>query len=95
MMKAAIYEKDTRKAMENMGTYAAEYDPIIKIYANMLEEMDTFLEDTSIDPRRKEILRKDIITYSNSLLLNPKSRDTVDIKISEPSSLEKALMNIG
>lgn len=41
-----------------------------------------------------ESLRKDIITYSDRLCLNPKARNTVKIKVREKSKFEEAMSKI-
>jgi adenylate cyclase class IV len=42
-----------------------------------------------------EVLRRDLITYSDRLLLNPKSRESVEIKVQTTDKLTEALEALG
>lgn len=81
--------------MKSLGTYKTEFDPIIDIYAGMLALKDIYEETELDEPRRMEILRRDLITYSDRLLLNPKSRESVEIKVETTDRLAEALAGIG
>ena len=94
-MKKDEHKKRTIEDMKSLGTYRDEFLPLIDVYASMLEQWDKYEADPRTEPRRIEILRKDLITYSDRLLLNPKSRDSVDIKIESVDKLEKALESLG
>lgn len=85
------WAKKTKASMMALGTYKEEYKPLIDIYAFMLETMDDYMKDPPEDERRIEILRKDIITYSDRLRLNPKSSEVVEVKIETKDRLEQAL----
>ena len=89
------WKKRIVRDMKSLGTYQKEYDPIIDVYASMLELNDEYESDPDVEPRRVEILRKDLITYSDRLLLNPKSRESVEIKVEPTDRLSEALKNLG
>lgn len=83
----------TIEAMQAMGIYRAEYDPIIDVYADMREQYERLSREyaqgksfryttpTADGGEKKsplsltlESLRKDILAYSDRLMLNPKAR---------------------
>lgn len=100
----------TISAMKEMGTYRAEYEPIIDIYAGMREQYGRLLNEYSegktyryatptADGGEKksplsltiESLRKDIIVYSDRLMLNPKARAETAKGKARKSKLAEAL----
>lgn len=107
--------RDTIKAqtvssMRKMGTYRAEYDPIIDIYAGMREQYGRLLAEytdgktyryatpTADGGEKKsplsltiESLRKDIIVYSDRLMLNPRARADNPKGRAKKSKLTEAL----
>jgi len=95
VMTKTGWKRRIKKDMTSLGTYKTEFDPIIDVYAGMLALKDEYEEDPTIEPRRMEVLRKDIITYSDRLLLNPKSRESVEIKVETTDRLSEALERIG
>ena len=100
----------TISAMKEMGTYRAEYEPIIDIYAGMREQYGRLLNEyadgktyryatpTADGGEKKsplsltiESLRKDIIVYSDRLMLNPKARAETAKGKARKSKLAEAL----
>ena len=95
--------------MKILGVYREEFDPIINIYLDILGQYDRALSEFNQDGRMLidcnggqkknpllvtlEGLKKEIITYSDRLCLNPKSFDQVKNAkdIEEKTGLEKAL----
>ena len=81
------FEKNTIKQMKSLGTYRDEFKPLIEYhtYAKAHEEndylaMEEYTNKAGATNMRKvplitimETLRKDIISYSDRLMLNPKS----------------------
>ena len=99
--------RDTIKAqtissMKKMGTFEPEYEPIIEIYAGLREQYYRlnaeyadgksyhYATPTSLTI---ESLRKDILLYSDRLMLNPKARDEKGKKKGQKSKLAEALLN--
>ena len=71
---ANYLKKATIKNMKALGTYRKEFDHLINIYA------DIYVNKAGAENLRKlplinvmETLRKDILTYSDKLMLNPKA----------------------
>lgn len=89
------WKRRIKKDMTSLGTYKEEFDPIIDVYAGMLALKDEYEKTEDLEPRRMEILRRDLITYSDRLLLNPKSRESVEIKVETTDRLAAALEGIG
>ena len=89
------WKKRTIKDMKSLGTYKPEFEPLIDIYAGMLAKKDEYEMTEDIEPRRMEVLRRDLITYSDRLLLNPKSRESVEIKVQTTDKLTEALEALG
>lgn len=102
------YIEETKNDMTNMGTYRAEYNPIIKIYATLLFDFERIRKEYEKEGMQAEVMtaagnpkksshlsaleniRKDIITYSDRLLLNPKMyANTEPPKQEKKSKLEK------
>ena len=100
----------TISAMKKMGTYNAEYCPIIEIYAGMREQYYRLLAEyqdgktyryatpTADGGEKKsplsltiESLRKDILAYSDRLMLNPKSRTEQKKSKAKRSKLDEVL----
>ena len=95
--------------MRILGVYREEFDPIINIYLDILSQYDRALTEFNNDGRMLidcnggqkknpllvtlEGLKKEIITYSDRLCLNPKSFDQVKNanEKEELTGLEKAL----
>lgn len=107
-MEAEKHKKITKKNMKALGTYKKEFDPMIDIYADLLEQYDIlykrFIDEGMIleDAEGKktvlsstlETLRKDIKSYNDALKLNPKSLQTKGNAEAKESKLEKALASI-
>jgi adenylate cyclase class IV len=89
------WKKRTIKDMKSLGTYKPEFEPLIDVYAGMLAKKDEYEMTEDIEPRRMEVLRRDLITYSDRLLLNPKSRESVEIKVQTTDKLTEALEALG
>lgn len=89
------WKERTVEDMKSLGTYRKEFDPLIDVYASMLALRDQYEMEVGTEPRRLEILRRDLITYSDRLLLNPKSRESVEIKVEPTDRLSEALKNLG
>lgn len=95
--------------MKILGVYREEFDPIINIYLDILDQYDRAQAEFEKDGRMLidcrsgqkknpllvtlEGLKKEIITYSDRLCLNPKSFDQVKNakEIEEKTGLEQAL----
>ena len=89
------WKKRTIKDMKSLGTYKPEFEPLIDVYAGMLAKKDEYEMTEDIEPRRMEVLRRDLITYSDRLLLNPKSRESVEIKVQTTDKLTEAIEALG
>ena len=107
-MKYKSFE-EVKTDMQILGVYREEFDPIINIYLDILAQYNKALEEFNKDGRMLidcrggqkknpllvtlEGLKKEIITYSDRLCLNPKSFDQVKNAkdIEEKTGLEKAL----
>ena len=101
--------KEVKTDMKILGVYREEFDPIINIYLDILDQYDKAQAEFEKDGRMLidcrsgqkknpllvtlEGLKKEIITYSDRLCLNPKSFDqTKNAKdVQEKTGLEKAL----
>ena len=101
--------EEVKTDMMILGVYREEFDPIINIYLNILDQYDRAYAEFEKDGRMLidcrsgqkknpllvtlEGLKKEIITYSDRLCLNPKSFDQVKNAkdIEEKTGLEKAL----
>ena len=104
MAKKAIlkdtFRKNVIRDMGNLEIFKPEYEPVIGIYCEIYEQyqkltkkyIESELEDVSI-AKRLESLRKDFLTYSDRLGLNPKALDSIDglKRIKKQSTLVLAL----
>ena len=100
----------TIKAMQVMGTYRVEYDPIIDVYSGLREQYERLSREyedgksykystpTADGGEKKsplsltvESLRKDILAYSDRLMLNPKARADEGQRSKKKSKLAEAL----
>lgn len=105
---------DTVKNMKKLGVYRAEYNGIIDIYAELLEQYATLTQKfidsgsncvslTADGGEKKspivatlESLRKDLLQYSDRLMLHPKAnQDKKQKSVKEGASLAEVLKNIG
>lgn len=95
--------------MMTLGVYQEEFDPIINIYLDILDQYERTKADFEADGRLTvpcrsgekknpllvslEGLKKEIITYSDRLCLNPKSFDQIKNSkdVEEKTGLVKAL----
>ena len=69
--------------MESLGVYRKEFDPLIEIYASMMVQYkatEVTTNSKGVVSEKKsplvqtlETLRKDILSYSDRLCLNPKA----------------------
>lgn len=108
----SIYKNKIIGDMKSLGTYKAEFEQMIDIYADLLvqyrdtlnqcrrdkEEHDEYMLETGRKPPLiliMENLRKDIITYSDRLVLNPKSIQGMIADEKPKSKLEEVLSNFG
>ena len=78
----------TVKHMKILGTYREEFARLVDIYAGMVAQYYKLQEiynatETDVEATKKsalvlelETLRKDILAYSDRLLLSPKTRNT-------------------
>lgn len=93
-------KKDVKSAMESLGVYRAEYDPIIDKYVDISRQyaqLSRVITVEDMTERSKAVvtlekLRADIARYSDMLCLNPKVFEKTKIK-EKPveSKLEKAM----
>lgn len=114
-MGRPVIVKDTIKvqtiqAMKTMGTYRAEYDPIIDVYSDMREQYERLSREyaehksfryatpTADGGEKKsplsltlESLRRDILAYSDRLMLNPKAKADTGEKQKKLSKLAGVL----
>ena len=72
--------KNTVEKMKRMGTYKPEYDDVIGIYAELLEQyrlltLEYQKRGYRYEESTLEALRRDILQYSDRLKLNPKSNE--------------------
>ncbi len=87
-MAIATYEREAREAMKTLCTYKAEFEPSIKMYAQLQEQFRIINKEFKLSGYKYEVettqgtkkapivttlesLRKDILTYANSLGLTP------------------------
>lgn len=99
----------TVKEMKSLKTYKKEYDSVIDIYSELVEQYEIITEkfvetdykfqtSTAAGDYKKspivstlESLRKDILSYSDRLCLNPKAKGTVKEEKKGKSILAQAL----
>ncbi|MBG9977239.1 helix-turn-helix domain-containing protein [Ruoffia tabacinasalis] len=96
--------------MKSLDVYKKEFDMLIEVYADLIyhyqrmmelyEELGYPIEDDfgkkPVLVTQLEALRKDIITYSDRLMVNPRSYQSLtDIKEPPKSKLAEALKMIG
>ncbi|MBG9983333.1 helix-turn-helix domain-containing protein [Aerococcaceae bacterium DSM 111022] len=96
--------------MKSLDVYKKEFDTMIEVYADMIYHYKRMMElyeklgypvedDFGKKPvlvTQLETLRKDIVTYSDRLMVNPKSYQTMsDINEPPKSKLAEALQMIG
>ncbi|MGO1356310.1 helix-turn-helix domain-containing protein [Alkalibacterium gilvum] len=96
--------------MKSLNVYKKEFDSMIDVYADLVyhyrrmmivyeEEgypVENYAGKKPVLVTQLESLRKDIITYSDRLMLNPKAYQAVsEGKIPPRSKLEEALKNFG
>ena len=108
----SIYKNKIIEDMKSLGTYKAEFEQMVDIYADLLvqyrdtlqqcrhdkEEHDEYMLETGRKPPMiliMENLRKDIITYSDRLVLTPKSIQGLVSDERPKSKLEEMLSNFG
>jgi len=105
-------KKNTVAAMRKLGTYKAEYEPVIDIYCEMREQYEIYTqrlkktnykcdEFTAAGGTKKsalvstiETLRKDILLYSDRLMINPKAYDDSDSGKNPTSKLGQILKEL-
>lgn len=99
--------QETKKAMQQLGTYRKEFDRVIDIYSSLIfqyieaekqletnefKTTETHVNKLGFENEKKspilsvmEALRKDILNYSDRLMLNPRSLgETVELKQESP-----------
>ena len=100
--------------MKKLGVYKKEYDKIIDIYAELMEQYEILSQQFEENGRKcisatadggekksplvatLENLRKDILQYSDRLMLNPKAiSQSKTIKEENGQSLAEVLKEIG
>lgn len=104
----------TIRSMKKLGVYKKEYDKIIDIYAELMEQYEILSQQFEENGRKcisatadggekksplvatLENLRKDILQYSDRLMLNPKAiSQSKTIKEENGQSLAEVLKEIG
>lgn len=104
----------TIRSMKKLGIYKKEYDKIIDIYAELIEQYEILLHQFEESGRKcvsatadggekksplvatLENLRKDILQYSDRLMLNPKAiSQSKTIREEKGQSLAEVLKEIG
>lgn len=91
-IKRESFKKNVVRDMKALNTYQPEFEPVIGIYCEIYEQyqrltkiyIDSGLSDANT-AKRLESLRKDFISYSDRLGLNPKA-----IKDIKPQQGKKA-----
>lgn len=107
-MKHRTFE-EVQTDMKILGVYREEFDPIINVYLDILDMYDKLMTAFDEDGRMLidcnggqkknpilvalESTKKELITYSDRLCLNPKALDQVKNakEIEEKTGLEQAL----
>lgn len=106
-------QKNTIQKMKDLGHYRDEYDDLIGVYSDLLEQYLQATKDfkeggfqyeteTSAGTLKKsaivnilENLRKDLVIYSDRLMLNPKMNYNKQVTQEEESPLAKMLRSMG
>ncbi|MDF2609056.1 MAG: hypothetical protein K0R92_530 [Lachnospiraceae bacterium] len=98
MKKLCVYRPEYEPIIDIFSELREQYAILTEKFRNSDYK---FEEETSQGGTKKapivatlESLRKDIITYSDRLCLNPKALDAVDIKVQKKSSLAEALSKL-
>lgn len=108
--KVNLYKKRIISDMTTLDVYREEFGAIVDVFADLLyqyhllnKEYEELGYPTKDELGKKppivaqlEVLRKDIGTYSDKLMLNPKSYQAMQQETTKPQSkLAEALMSIG
>lgn len=106
-------QKNTIQKMKDLGHYREEYDDLIGVYSDLLEQYlqatKEFKEggfqyetETSAGTLKKSAIvnilenpRKDLVIYSDRLMLNPKMNYNKQVTQEEESPLAKILKSMG
>lgn len=106
-------KRATIKDMKALGTHKPQYNRLIDIYADLVNQYLTAIEEFEEGGRQYEVstaaggfkkspivatlenLRKDILQYSDRLMLNPKAFDQTKIEVKTESKLDRLLESFG